>query len=169
MHGVAQKMEAGVPSPDSSPIWALWRTSRHRRKDDTRHRTGCHYYQYSYWRTETTAHYDVIKQIHFLVIGGWRLLSTCLPLVPLRHSGRQVKTVTTQVFGHISFSRPRRDLLDECLPTSVTCHTTEKVLPSLADWPLLEDTALSSLLTLNQEFPTKWRSQEKKLKRSHTT
>jgi hypothetical protein len=36
MHGLAKKkMEAGVPSPQSSPVWALWRTSRHRRKDDT--------------------------------------------------------------------------------------------------------------------------------------
>jgi hypothetical protein len=32
---------------------------------------GYHYYQYSYWSTEKTVHYDIIKQMHFLVTGGY--------------------------------------------------------------------------------------------------
>lgn len=81
-------------------------------------------------------------------------MSAALGAVPPRRGGRQVKTVTTQVFGHNSFSRSRRDLPEECVfPNSVTCHTTKKVLPSLADRPLLDDAAQSPLLTLIQEFP----------------
>lgn len=106
---------------------------------------------------------DIIKQIHFLVIGGWRLLivyvyprswrtNNCpwylLDVVANRRKQWQLRSLVTSAFRFLTWPVGRM-----CLPTSVICHTTKKVLPSLVDRPLLEDTAQSSLMILILKFP----------------